>query len=50
LPAPAIIPTNARVRRGGEAALKDINLLAVDYDQIEKDASTIKKKFNEVFQ
>jgi hypothetical protein len=34
----------------GEAALKDINLLAVDYDQIENDASAIKKKFNEVFQ
>ena len=34
----------------GDIALKDLKLLAVDYDQIEKDASAIKKKFNEVFQ
>jgi len=34
----------------GETALKDLNLLAVDYDALEKDAPAIKKKFNEVFQ
>jgi hypothetical protein len=27
-----------------------LNLLAVDYDALEKDALAIKKKFNEVFQ
>jgi iron(III) transport system substrate-binding protein len=34
----------------GEIALKELNLLAVDYDALEKDAPAIKKKFNEVFQ
>jgi iron(III) transport system substrate-binding protein len=34
----------------GEIALKDLNLLAVDYDALEKDAPAIKRKFNEVFQ
>jgi len=34
----------------GEVALKDLNLLAVDYDALEKDAPAVKKKFNEVFQ
>jgi len=34
----------------GEIALKELNLLAVDYDELEKDAPAIKKKFNEVFQ
>src|SRR5262245_45058601 len=34
----------------GETALKDLNLLAVDYDALEKDAPAVKKKFNEVFQ
>jgi iron(III) transport system substrate-binding protein len=34
----------------GETALKELNLLAVDYDALEKDAPAIKKKFNEVFQ
>ncbi len=34
----------------GEVALKDLNLLAVDYDALEKDAPSIKKRFNEVFQ
>jgi len=34
----------------GEAALKDLNLLAVDYDALEKSAPAIKKRFNEVFQ
>jgi iron(III) transport system substrate-binding protein len=34
----------------GETALKDLNLLAVDYDRLEKDAPAIKKKFNEIFQ
>jgi iron(III) transport system substrate-binding protein len=34
----------------GEIALKELNLLAVDYDALEKDAPAVKKKFNEVFQ
>jgi iron(III) transport system substrate-binding protein len=34
----------------GEIALKELNLLAVDYDALEKDAPAIKRKFNEVFQ
>jgi iron(III) transport system substrate-binding protein len=34
----------------GDVPLKELNLLAVDYDALEKDASAIKKKFNEVFQ
>jgi iron(III) transport system substrate-binding protein len=34
----------------GEIALKELNLLAVDYDALEKDAPMVKKKFNEVFQ
>jgi iron(III) transport system substrate-binding protein len=34
----------------GEIALKELNLLAVDYDALEKDAPAIKKKFNEAFQ
>jgi iron(III) transport system substrate-binding protein len=34
----------------GSPALADIKLLAVDYDEIEKQAGAIKKKFNEVFQ
>ncbi|MGH6784318.1 MAG: extracellular solute-binding protein, partial [Sphingomicrobium sp.] len=34
----------------GSPPLKEIKLLPVDYDQIEKDASSVKKKFNEVFQ
>jgi iron(III) transport system substrate-binding protein len=34
----------------GGAPLKDIKLFAVDYEQIEKDAGAIKKKFNEIFQ
>jgi len=34
----------------GEIALKDLNLLAVDYDALEKDAPAVKRKFNEVFQ
>jgi len=34
----------------GEIALKELSLLAVDYDALEKDAPAIKKKFNEVFQ
>ena len=34
----------------GETALKDLNLLAVDYQALEKDTSAIKKIFNEVFQ
>jgi iron(III) transport system substrate-binding protein len=31
-------------------AIKDLTILNVDYDQIEKDTGTIKEKFNEVFQ
>ena len=34
----------------GEIALKELNLLAVDYDALEKDTPAIKKRFNEVFQ
>ena len=34
----------------GEIALKELSLLAVDYDALEKDAPAIKKRFNEVFQ
>jgi iron(III) transport system substrate-binding protein len=34
----------------GEIALKELRLLAVDYDALEKDAPAIKKRFNEVFQ
>ena len=34
----------------GEIALKELNLLAVDYDALEKETPAIKKKFNEVFQ
>jgi hypothetical protein len=34
----------------GEIALKELNLLAVDYDALEKDAPAIKRKFNGVFQ
>jgi len=34
----------------GEVALKDLNLLAVDYDALEKAAPAVKKKFNEAFQ
>ena len=34
----------------GEVALKELHLLAVDYDALEKDTPAIKKKFNEVFQ
>jgi iron(III) transport system substrate-binding protein len=34
----------------GNPPLSQIKLIAVDYDQIEKDAAAIKKKFNEIFQ
>src|SRR5215470_12020100 len=34
----------------GEIALRELNLLAVDYDALEKDAPAVKKKFNEAFQ
>jgi iron(III) transport system substrate-binding protein len=34
----------------GNVPLGQIKLIAVDYDQIEKDASMLKKKFNEIFQ
>jgi iron(III) transport system substrate-binding protein len=34
----------------GEIALKELNLLAVDYDALEKDAPAVKRKFNEAFQ
>jgi iron(III) transport system substrate-binding protein len=34
----------------GSPAVKDLTILNVDYDQIEKDTGTIKEKFNEVFQ
>jgi iron(III) transport system substrate-binding protein len=34
----------------GNPPLSRIKLIGVDYDQIEKDAAAIKKKFNEIFQ
>ena len=34
----------------GSPQLREIKLLAVDYDYIEKEAANIKKKFNEIFQ
>lgn len=34
----------------GSPAVKDLTILNVDYNQIEKDTATIKEKFNEVFQ
>ncbi len=34
----------------GNPKLSEVKALPVDYDQIEKDTSTIKKKFNEIFQ
>jgi iron(III) transport system substrate-binding protein len=34
----------------GNPPLGQIKLIAVDYDQIEKDAAMLKKKFNEIFQ
>jgi iron(III) transport system substrate-binding protein len=34
----------------GNLPLSQVKLIGVDYDQIEKDAAALKKKFNEVFQ
>jgi iron(III) transport system substrate-binding protein len=34
----------------GNPPLNQIKLIGVDYDQIEKDAAALKKKFNEIFQ
>jgi iron(III) transport system substrate-binding protein len=34
----------------GNPPLSQIKLIGVDYDQIEKDAAALKKKFNEIFQ
>ncbi len=34
----------------GNLPLSQIKLIGVDYDQIEKDAAALKKKFNEIFQ
>jgi iron(III) transport system substrate-binding protein len=34
----------------GNPPLSQIKLIGVDYDQIEKDATALKKKFNEIFQ
>ncbi|MBI3635274.1 MAG: extracellular solute-binding protein, partial [Candidatus Rokubacteria bacterium] len=34
----------------GNPPLRQIKLLPVDYDQIEKDATALKKKFNEIYQ
>ena len=34
----------------GNPPLGQIKLMAVDYDQIEKDAAALKKRFNEIFQ
>jgi iron(III) transport system substrate-binding protein len=34
----------------GAPALKDVKILPVDYEYIEKESGRIKRKFNEVFQ
>ena len=34
----------------GNPPLSQIKLLPVDYDQIEKDAAALKKRFNEIYQ
>ncbi len=50
-------PRTAATRRAatfappaGSPAVKDIKIIPVDYDYIEKESGRIKRRFNEIFQ